>query len=170
MSDMIEAFEKAIAFVFRWEGFMSNDPADKGGLTKYGISKAAHPEVDVANLTRDEAVEIYRRNYWQKLGCDRLEPAQAIALFDGAVQHGPTTAARMMQRAAGVRDDGIIGPRSVLAINTAAQAVLLERYISERIRFYHQITVARPENSRFVSGWINRALALQTSCLQEVWS
>jgi lysozyme family protein len=59
-------FERALAFTLRWEGGLSQDPDDPGGTTKYGISARAHPEVDVRNLTLEDAKEIYRKEYWER--------------------------------------------------------------------------------------------------------
>ena len=59
-------FNKAVEKVLKFEGVLSNDKYDAGGLTKYGISKRMYPSLDIANLTQEQAVAIYKRDYWEK--------------------------------------------------------------------------------------------------------
>ena len=74
-------FDKAFDILMDIEGYISDNPADKGGLTKYGIAQKYHPNIDVANLTLDKAKEIYLKNYWIPLGCDDREYPLDIVLF-----------------------------------------------------------------------------------------
>lgn len=85
-------FDEAFNLILAFEGGYSNDKNDPGGETKYGISKAAHPDLDIANLTIDQAKEIYRQEYWSPLGLDGKPWATAIMKFDCAVNQGPTFA------------------------------------------------------------------------------
>ena len=89
-------------FAWPWiqaaEGVDSDAAADKGGRTRYGISQAAHPNVDVPRLTLAQARAIYYQEYWLAAGCDRLLPALAVAVFGGAVQHDPKDSVRFLQR------------------------------------------------------------------------
>lgn len=82
---MRESFNKAFEIVVGLEGGYSNDPNDPGGETKYGISKRYNPDVDVKNLTLDQAKEIYLKRYWMPFGCDKRPFPLDICLFDGAV-------------------------------------------------------------------------------------
>ena len=81
-------FEEAVEFVLRWEGGDSDHADDPGGRTRFGISQRAYPDLDIANLTREDAIEIYRRDYFERSGADRLEPRLALVHFDASVQHG----------------------------------------------------------------------------------
>jgi len=81
-------FKKALDFTLQWEGSYVNDPDDKGGETKWGISKRAYPEVDIKNLTREEALRIYQRDYWIAAGCDSLSYPMNVVVFDSAVNCG----------------------------------------------------------------------------------
>src|SRR5688500_14047896 len=99
-------FERAVEIVLELEGGYSNHAADRGGPTRFGISSAAHPEVDIQTLSRERAVEIYDRCYWTKAHCEDLRPRLRLPVFDAAIQHGPTTAIKLLQRAAGVDADG----------------------------------------------------------------
>lgn len=82
-------FEKAVEVVLDFEGrYYENDPTDPGGETKFGISKKAYPDVNIKDLTEEQAKEIYYRDYWQKTGCDELSYPLDIVIFDTAVNMG----------------------------------------------------------------------------------
>lgn len=69
-----------------------NNPADPGGETKYGISKRAHPDVDIKSLTLEGAQAIYQREYWEPLGCDAMPWSAALLVFDCGVNEGLSVA------------------------------------------------------------------------------
>ena len=73
-------FETAVAFVLEQEGGLSNLAGDSGGLTKFGISKNNHPDLDIAGLTQEQAIEIYRMDYWNKLHCNQLPKGLELGL------------------------------------------------------------------------------------------
>ncbi len=124
--------ERALDFVLKWEGGYVNDPKDPGGETKYGISKRAFPMLDIKDLTRGEAADIYRHEYWEKAGCDGLSWPMNMVVFDTAVNLGVGRALDMLSRSRLWRD-----------------------YIIERIAYYNRLN-----NRRYIHGWINRAIAL----------
>ncbi|NOQ51729.1 MAG: secretion activating protein, partial [Desulfuromonadaceae bacterium] len=111
------------------EGGYVNDPHDRGGETKYGISKKAYPDIDIAALTFLDAQEIYRRDYWQPLHLDDIsDQALAEQIFDTAINCGQRTAGRLLQDAdnlishgADLKTDGIIGPLTTHYINSYAR-------------------------------------------------
>lgn len=104
------SFDKAFQITVGVEGGYVNDPADPGGETRYGISKRAHPDVDIKSLTLDQAKDIYRRDYWQAASCDSMPERIGHLVFDCAVHHGVKTAIKLLQRALKVADDGEFGP------------------------------------------------------------
>lgn len=82
-------FDDAFEALLGHEGGYVNDQNDPGGETKYGISKRAYPNVDIENLTVEQARAIYERDYWQAAGCHRMkDPAMAFLMFDTAVNQG----------------------------------------------------------------------------------
>lgn len=99
-AEIEDHFERALRFVLRWEGGLStdeNDPGNwvggavgKGALvgTKYGISAASYPGLDIPNLTVAQAGAIYRRDYWEPLGCDKLRASLALLHFDTGINMG----------------------------------------------------------------------------------
>ncbi|MBX3014840.1 MAG: hypothetical protein KF832_25190 [Caldilineaceae bacterium] len=94
-------WERALAFVLRWEGGHVQDPQDPGGETNMGISKRSYPHLDIAQLTRDQAVAIYQRDYWQASGADQLAWPMALMHFDTAVNAGVDRANQLLEDSRG---------------------------------------------------------------------
>lgn len=128
-------FEIAIARVLDHEGGYVNDPRDPGGETKFGISKRSYPDLDIANLTRDAAVAIYKRDFWDRVHGDELHEDLAYQALDFAVNSGCDTALRYLQRAVGVADDGHFGSESIKALQSQPPAVTLLTYLALRLKF-----------------------------------
>jgi hypothetical protein len=82
---MKEHFDLAFELTVGLEGGYENDPNDPGGETKYGICKKYHPNIDIKNLTIDQAKAIYYADYWLPAGCDAAEFPMDICLFDSQV-------------------------------------------------------------------------------------
>lgn len=146
-------FDQAFDRLISNEGGYVNNPADPGGETKYGLSKRAYPNLDIANLTRDQAKEIYRADFWQRGQMDQYDAAIGFQVFDAAVNHGIETAVRMLQRAAGVADDGHIGPVTVQAIKSKSVTDMLMLFIAHRIKYWTKLSTW----PTFGKGWANRA-------------
>lgn len=128
-------FETAIDRVLLTEGGYVNNPADPGGETNFGISKRSYPYVDIAALTRVDAIAIYRHDFWDRVGGDSLDASVAFQALDFAVNSGCETAVRYLQRAANVADDGHIGPVTIAALNAIPPAVLLLTFLALRLKF-----------------------------------
>ena len=104
------SFDRAFQLTVGLEGGYSNNPADPGLETRYGISKRSYPAVDIKSLTLEQAKAIYQRDYWQPANCDRMPERIGHLVFDCAVHHGVKTAIKLLQRALKVADDGEFGP------------------------------------------------------------
>ncbi len=162
-------FLAAVNRVLSDEGGYAANPADSGGLTNFGISSREYPSLDVAELTRDDAIEIYYRDYWLGIGLDRLPPAIAFKLLDLAVNIGAGAAVRCLQRALRacgrrVAEDGIIGDETAGAAGAADPGTLLAALRSEAAGYYRTLAALergrRPRADRaFLDGWLNRAYA-----------
>ena len=145
-------FEKFIPIILANEGGLSDNVNDKGGLTKYGISQKAYPDLDIRNLTKSKAEAIYKRDYYDRCMCDLIEDEMlALHLFDFAVNAGVSRAVKLLQTILGVYSDGIMGKQTVTAANTANCA---NAFISARKNYYKHISTGR--NIVFLKGWINR--------------
>lgn len=156
---MEETWKKAIDFVLSYEGGLVDNPADPGGLTNFGISSRSYPSVDIRNLTREEASNIYRRDYWNSVHGDELPEALAIATFDAAVNQGPGTAKRMLQVALRVGVDGIIGPKTIKAAHDGGLGAVV-RFLSERAVRYHETMRDVPGLNVFAHNWYFRLFSL----------
>jgi lysozyme family protein len=163
-------FKQAIPRILVWEGTYVNDPDDLGGETNHGITDKldgtvdgwvdidgdGKPDVRIKELTKEQAIEIYKRRFWDVIKGDQIN-SQAIAtiIFDGYVNMG-VPAIRMIQRLAFVKTDGRIGPQTLAAINTADEKSLYNNYKLERIAYYKRIADRRPQNRKFLKGWLRR--------------
>lgn len=146
------SFERAFDRLMGHEGGYVNDPADPGGETKWGISKRAYPAISIAALTREDAREIYLRDFWARVNADSLPDGVAWQLLDFAVNSGIETAVRYLQRALGVADDGYWGPASQAASDAASESDIVMMLNAERLDFMTRLR-NWPDHGR---GWARR--------------
>lgn len=146
-------FRAALALVLEVEGGHVNDPHDPGGKTNLGISSAANPDIDLAQLTRDRAARLYYDRYWVPARCGRLPPPWDVLLFDYSVNSGPTTAVRALQRVVGTTPDGVVGPLTVAACR-AAGLEGAARYLARRLEHLQGLDGW----SRYGRGWTYRVM------------
>jgi lysozyme family protein len=111
-------------WIIRAEGGLSADPNDRGGLTKYGISKKAYPDLDIAALTEAEARSIYERDYWIPCRCADLPAGVDQVVLDGAVLMGVSAVSKQLQRALKIKVDGKIGILTVIAAQKAGDDII----------------------------------------------
>lgn len=152
-------WNEAINFVLEMEGEYTLDPNDPGGETKYGISKKSYPYLDIKNLSRQNAVEIYKRDFWVPCHCADLPRHFALFVFDAAVNQGPRVAVRLMQIALGVLVDGIIGPKTLSAAHSA-QPKAVRLALAERLAAYARLMAENPKLLVFARNWSYRVLSL----------
>lgn len=149
-------FGTAIERVLRSEGGYVNHPSDPGGATNFGITQRVarkHGYMgDMRNLPRATAIEIYRQDYWLAGQCQELPHAVAFQHFDACVNHGPRQAALFLQRAVGVKDDGVIGPKTLAAVRSMPQAQVVARQQAARLDFYTSLSTW----PTFGKGWTRR--------------
>jgi lysozyme family protein len=155
-------FQKAIVKTLAKEGGsrFTDDPNDRGGATKYGISQRAYPDLNIRNLTEQQARDIYKRDYWDRvLGDDILSQVIAENLFDTAVNIGVKTASRLAQLTLDIEPaDGVIGTSSLATINTADERVFVLGFTVAKIARYADICNQDRSQQKYLLGWINRAL------------
>ncbi|WP_312239057.1 putative peptidoglycan-binding domain-containing protein, partial [Stenotrophomonas sp.] len=111
-----------------------------------------YPQLNIRSLTRLDAIAIYRRDFWARVQGDNLPRAFAFQVVDAAVNHGIGNAVRWMQRAAGVADDGVIGPRTMAAVAAQDPADLVLLFNAERLEFYAKLGTF----DTFGKGWTRR--------------
>lgn len=153
---MSNKFQTFINRVLSHEGGYVNDPRDAGGETNFGITKRTAKENgytgDMHVLNREQAIAIYRKAFWERYRCNELPESVAFQFFDICINHGYGNGARMLQRAAGVADDGIVGDLTIKAIKKLPENDLLLRLNAERIRFFTKLSTF----NTFGRGWMRR--------------
>lgn len=145
-------FDLAFDRLMGHEGGYVNDPEDPGGETNWGISKRTYPQVDIAQLTRENAKVIYKKDFWDRVRADQLYDGVAFQTFDFAVNSGIETAVRYLQRALGVADDGYWGPVTKRAATASSESDQIMRLCALRLKFMTRLSIW-PKYSR---GWSNR--------------
>jgi lysozyme family protein len=155
------------------EGGFVNNPLDRGGPTRYGITQvtlarwrgAPVTVEDVRTLELGEARDIYRSEYVIQPGFALLPEPLRAHVVDFGVNAGPAQAVKTLQRVLGVKADGIMGPvtRHALQIVFDSGGVerLTRRFWQERVRFYIHLVGVRPNQLEFADGWLNRCFAMQ---------
>lgn len=145
-------FDDAFAKLLGHEGGYVNHPSDPGGETKFGISKRSYPGEDIAGLTLERAKAIYLRDFWGPAGCDAAPGAVKFDLFDMAVNSGVKAAVKTLQRAVGETDDGVLGPRTLQAVQSMPGGRLLARFNGHRL----ELMAGLPTWPAFGRGWARR--------------
>ena len=153
-------FDAAFDLLLKHEGGYSDHAADPGGKTRFGITEAVAREVgyrgDMRELPLDLAKRIYKDRYWDTVKAEQLPPAVRYVVFDAAVNSGPGQSAKWLQRALGVADDGVIGPKTLAAANAANPDALKMRMLGQRLRFMAGLT----NWPAFSRGWAIRIASL----------
>lgn len=159
---MIQDFRKSIDFLINEiEGGYVNAKSDRGGETKYGISKRSYPDLDIANLTKENAERIYKLDFWTPCECDNVPFPLAYAIFDCAVNSGVPRSIRMLQKACNkfgnsLKVDGDFGPKTMNAVKQINAYQLSNVVISKRIEFFTRYVKIHPDQKVNLSGWMNR--------------
>lgn len=152
MTTTSEAIERVLVH----EGGYVNDPKDPGGATNFGITEKVAREngyhFDMRYMTKEVAIDIYKKEYWDKCRCDDMPFAVAFQVFDAAVNHGVRNASQWIQRECGASPDGIIGNQTIKAINSSDPVRLILGFQATRINFYTNLS----HFDRFGRGWMRR--------------
>jgi lysozyme family protein len=172
---MQTAFEFCVEHVFIREGGFVNHPSDKGGPTKFGITKVTLAnfrklpvnDKEVFELKREEAEAIYRTRFWEPMRLDRLRSRKVqLILFDQGVNRGAVATIRILQEVLSIycgkkiQVDGVLGDSTESAIMTCDENLLCRKLIQAFQRKYAELTVKDRSQSAFLIGWLSRTFAL----------
>jgi len=165
----MNSFDKAFNEIIGIEGGYVYGPDDRGGETKYGISKRSYPNLDIKNLTLNEARNIYYRDFWKTphMNLDKFPYKIALELFDTGVNMGMPTARRILQEALNVlnrnqklfkdlRVDGWIGDKTLKAVSKVKTKELLKTLNGLQFIKYYQIAENNKSQEKFFGGWVMR--------------
>ena len=160
---------KLIPIILKWEGDYVNHPNDKGGPTNKGVTIATYeaycrkkgypkPTVErLKNLTQEQWIDILKTMYWDRWKADQINN-QAVAniLVDWTWGSG-AWGIKFPQRILGVKDDGIVGPKTIAALNDYPdQSELFKKIWMRRKQHFEDIVKADPTQKVFLKGWLNR--------------
>ncbi|CAF0700543.1 glycosyl hydrolase 108 family protein [Candidatus Methylacidithermus pantelleriae] len=154
LEKLVRAFSISVVLwqEIEWEGENAkteHDPHDPGGATKFGVDLRSHPGLRIEDLSFEKAWEIYEKE-WADCGAHRLRPSLAFLVFNAGVNIGYRKAITLLQAAAGVEQDGVIGEKTV----EASKEVKDWQFISKWDGYYYGLSIVLRE--RFLEGWVTR--------------
>lgn len=165
---MTENFDKCLAHVLASEGGWVHHPSDPGGETNLGVTRKVWEEwtgvkgADMKALTPEMVTPLYKAKYWNKVKGDALPTGVDLCVFDFAVNSGVHRGASFLQRMVGAKEDGVIGPRTLAAVNAEEQDVLIRRYCDARLKFLQGLHTF----ATFGRGWTARVQKVEKDALE----
>ena len=161
----MDRFEKIFDYLLKVEGGYSNDKHDKGGKTKYGIIEEDARDFgykgDMQDLTKDFAKNIYLKKYYLRNKLDKVvNDKVALSVCDFIVNGGAWGAkkaqAALNELGFDLRVDGVLGEKSLAALNEVDENKFLEKYHDLQRRYYRVLAANKPSQKKFLTGWLNR--------------
>ena len=162
--------DKLLPFILGWEGGFVNDPADAGGATNKGVTiatwrsvgydKDGDGDIDVADLklitNQDVRDKVFKPHYWDRWKADQINNQSVANILVDWVWASGAYGIKIPQRVLGVKVDGIVGPKTIAAVNAMNPRELFKLILKERVDYIERICVTRPLNRKFRKGWLNR--------------
>lgn len=157
----MSSFETTFNRTIGHEGKFQANPKDRGNWTggkegvgelkgtKWGLAAMTYPHLDIANITLEQAKEIYFNDWWLKLKMDCWPNVMKYQMFDAAFNHGTGRANQFLQFAARVKYDGVIGPKTITAVNMTDHNDLVLRFLAKRLRYFTEVKTW----AEFSKGW-----------------
>lgn len=170
---MKSSFETALRLVLVHEGGFANHPKDPGGRTMRGVtqrtydayrSRIGERSADVKGIGEDELRSIYRMQYWDKVMGDDLPPGLDYAVFDFAVNSGPSRAAKFLQKIVGAEQDGVIGAQTLANIKGRDVSTIIVRLCDDRLAWLKRLKTF----ATFGKGWSRRVTEVKLDALEMV--
>lgn len=168
-----DRFDHWLPHILKHEGGYVNHPKDPGGATNKGIiqrtydswrDRQGQPRQSVRNITDAEVAAIYRRDYWDAIKGDDLPAGVDYCVFDFAVNSGINRAAKYLQAAVGVAQDGAIGPATIAAAKAQDAAKLVNAICDRRMAFLRGLGTF----ATFGKGWTRRVTEVRALALGAV--
>lgn len=178
-------YKDAISKVLEHEGGYVNNPLDAGRRTNMGITQSTYekflgrklsgPDTDapkgqpmseaesvMRNMPKGNAIQIYKTMYWDAIQGDKIKQFTiATVIFDQAVNRGVSAAVKQAQRVLGLTQDGVVGPKTLAALNGVSDASFIPKYLAESATAYKNIVAKNPSQSVFLDGWLKRVDSLK---------
>lgn len=168
-------FDICLDRILKHEGGFVQDIFDSGGMTNLGVTKrvweefVGHPvsEADMRSLTVEKVSKLYKQRYWDRVQADKLPPGVDYICMDFAVNAGVGRSIKTLQSAVGATADGIIGNQTLTKINSIDPKKLINDLSDARIDFYQGIVARKPDQARFIKGWLNRVEDSRRTALEQ---
>ena len=162
-------YKKLKPFILKWEGGFVNDKDDLGGATNKGVTLATFRSVygqnktvtDLKNMTDEQWDKIFKKYFWDKWKADEIKDQSVANILVDWVWASGAYGIKIPQRVLGVSVDGIVGAKTIAAVNAMAGKPLFNLIKQERIEFVNRICTSRPQNKKFKKGWLNRINAIK---------
>ncbi len=151
-----ELFEKGYKFVRKWEGGYSNDVDDPGGETFNGLSKKYNSNIN-KTTTEIEKRNHYKKKYWEETNANKIDKRFAPIVFDLSTNPGTSGGVKVFQRALKIKDDGVIGSKTIEASKKADYNLTINNIIKKRKEYYDDVIKENPKKEKYKNGWYNRA-------------
>lgn len=155
--------EHYLPFLLKWEGGYTDDPADRGGATNRGVTLATyrrlHPKAsaeDLKKMTDDEWTYIVQRYFWARCEANAIRNQSVAEMLVDWLWMSGTAAIRNIQTVVGTIPDGVVGVRTLQAVNSREPEQLFEQLRKARLRHFNRIVQRNPSQLRFINGWRKR--------------
>ena len=161
----MDIFERIFDYLLKVEGGYSNNKNDKGGKTKYGITEENARDFgykgDMQDLTKDFAKNIYLKKYYlgnklDKVVNDKVALSVCDFIVNGGAWGAKKAQAALNELGFDLRVDGILGEKSLAALNEVDENKFLEKYHDLQRRYYRVLSANKPSQKKFLTGWLNR--------------
>ena len=165
--------KKLIPFILKWEGGFVNDPDDLGGATNKGITIGTFGEyrkrkglpaptvTDLKNISDADWHDVFKSLYWDRWKADEIKNQSVANILVDWVWASGSHGIKRPQRLLGVKADGIVGTKTITALNAMDAATLFKMIKADRAKFIDEICKARPKNEKYRRGWMNRINAIK---------
>lgn len=155
--------------IFKWEGGFVNDPRDRGGATNMGVTIATWKQVgydkdgdgdidvdDIRKLSRADATKVLKKFYWDRWRADEINHQSVADILVDWVWCSGKWGIVIPQRILSLKEDGIVGPVTIQAVNKTDPRDLHLKILQARVRFLEDLIRSDPSQARFITGWKNR--------------
>ena len=162
-------YRKLKPFILKWEGGYVNDKDDLGGATNKGVTLATFRSVygqgktanDLRNMTDRQWETIFKKHFWDKWRADEIEDQSVANILVDWLWASGSYGIKIPQRVLGVSVDGIVGAKTIAAVNAKDGKQFFKEVRQERVDFIDRICTSRPQNKKFRKGWLNRINSLK---------
>lgn len=157
----MSSFETTFSRTIGHEGKFQANPKDRGNWTsgkvgvgqlkgtKWGLAAMTYPDLDIANITLEEAKAIYKHDWWDRLNMERWPNVMQYQMFDAAFNHGTGRANQFLQYAVKVTEDGKIGLETMAAVKAMDPNDIVMRFLAKRLRYFTEVKTW----AEFSRGW-----------------